>query len=110
MIKYQEDLPDGWTIGISGVGHTFTYLNSRLLLALLRGLGVEDSVFLVYCVRGLTFLLIFLEVYLVNSVASGTFYLAFRRFVLLSLLTVAWYYFGRKSLPYWSEPDEVSRD
>lgn len=110
MIKYREEKPEGWTIGISGIGNHFVYLNSRLILAIVRLLNVSQTKSLVYCVFVLTFLLIFIELYLINSIATGIFVLFYERFMFILAGTAVVFFFGRVSLPYWSEVNDDELD
>lgn len=106
MIKYLEKRPEGWSIGISGTSCTALFLNSKLILAIINLLKIPHSIRINYLVWILTFALVFLEIYLINSIASGTFVLFDKRFMVLFLLTAVTFFFGRHGLPYWSEVSE----
>ncbi|KGF25216.1 hypothetical protein HMPREF3144_08860 [Oligella sp. HMSC05A10] len=105
MIKYKV-LPDDALLGISGMGSVVTYWNSRFFLSISKLLKIKESFFLCYCAWLVSFCLIFVEIYIINSFASGTFALMPKRVVFLFVLTGLFFFFGRKALPYWSETDE----
>ena len=110
MIKFREKRPEGWSIGISGTSNVCVRLNSLLILGLAKLLKVRQTESLAYGSYILTFILIFIEIYIINSIASGTFVVFYKRVFVLFLLTVVTFYFGRASLPYWSETEGEEAD
>ena len=110
MIKFREKLPDGWSLGISGSSNNIVYFNSLLIFGIVKLLKIRQTESLAYGSYILTFLLIFIEIYIINSIASGTFVFFYKRVFVLFLLTVVTFYFGRASLPYWSETEGEEAD
>ena len=110
MIKFREKLPNGWSLGISGISHLFVYLNSRLAFWFSKLLKLRQTESLVYGLNILTFLLIFIELYLINSIAAGIFALFYERFIFILVGTIVLFFFGRASLPYWSEAEDDDED
>ena len=110
MIKFLEKKPSGWSNGISGISHHFVYLNSRLVFGVSKLLKFRQTESLVYGLNSLTFLLIFIELYLINSIAAGIFALFYERFIFILVGTIVLIFFGRASLPYWSEAEDDDED
>ena len=90
MIKYKER-PSGWTMGISGLSYLLNSWNSSLLLFLFKQLKIQPSCFLCHAVRIGTFLLILIEIYVINSLALGTFRFLSERFLVLFLVTIVFF-------------------
>ena len=96
MIKYKER-PGGWTMGISGLSYLLNswgnhpIFNSSLLLFLFKQLKIQPSYFLCHIVRFGTFLLILIEIYVINSLALGTFRFLSERFLVLFLVTIVFF-------------------
>ena len=90
MIKYKER-PGGWTMGISGLSYLLNSWNSSLLLFLFKQLKIQPSYFLCHIVRFGTFLLILIEIYVINSLALGTFRFLSERFLVLFLVTIVFF-------------------
>ncbi|WOS37689.1 hypothetical protein RP300_01242 [Oligella urethralis] len=110
MIKFREKMPKGSSAGISGTSNLCVYFNSLLILGIVKLLKIRQTESLAYGSYILTFLLIFIEIYIINSIASGTFVFFYKRVFVLFLLTVVTFYFGRASLPYWSETEDDDED
>lgn len=111
MIKFREKLPKYSSVGILAWAHTATDLNSSLVLFICcKALNIRQSKLLVKIINVLTFTVIFLELYLVNSLAARCFCIALERFLFLFLFSSILMYLGRKSLPYWSGSDEEEED
>ncbi|NLB30862.1 MAG: hypothetical protein GX822_04280 [Alcaligenaceae bacterium] len=107
-IKFKE-LPDGSGDGISGISHMFIGLNSWLSLVIVRLFVSKETLRVCYVVWVMCFLLTFIELYRINSLALGSFTLYLKRALILLTLTIVLYFFGRGSLPFFDESNETSQ-